>query len=232
MRGYLAGILIIAASASVIGVVDGDTRRRARVGGGDRRARGLLPCAVALAFPLADELATLALRRRGVFVRDGGVWSRLNRVRHVIFDKTGTLTLETPVLLNPGGVAGPRCRRALCVARSRQWECSPREPMPPRTPPRRGSVDTGVPAKCVKRPATASNSAPGLSGRPAWRAASVGSGSRHGIFQCSGRVVARFHFADSARPDVKIELARLAERGLTAQILSGDRRRKSGAPSG
>ncbi|HUG10861.1 MAG TPA: heavy metal translocating P-type ATPase metal-binding domain-containing protein [Opitutaceae bacterium] len=59
------------------------------------------PCAIGLAFPLADEMATVGLRRRGVFVLDGDLWSRLGRVRTLVFDKTGTLTLETPVLLNP-----------------------------------------------------------------------------------------------------------------------------------
>ena len=33
------------------------------------------PCAIALAFPLADEMATVALRRRGVFVRDGNLYN-------------------------------------------------------------------------------------------------------------------------------------------------------------
>lgn len=60
------------------------------------------PCAVALAFPLADEMATVALRRHGVFVREGDLWAKLSRVRQLIFDKTGTLTLENPVLRNPG----------------------------------------------------------------------------------------------------------------------------------
>jgi len=59
------------------------------------------PCAIALAFPLVDEVATVALRRRGVFVREGDLWARLSRVRKIVFDKTGTLTLETPVLQNP-----------------------------------------------------------------------------------------------------------------------------------
>jgi Cu2+-exporting ATPase len=59
------------------------------------------PCAIGLAFPLAEEMATVALRRRGVFVRENDLWAKLGRVRKLVFDKTGTLTLETPVLLNP-----------------------------------------------------------------------------------------------------------------------------------
>jgi len=63
------------------------------------------PCAIGLAFPLAEEMATVALRRRGVFVRENDLWARLSRVRKLVFDKTGTLTLETPVLLNPEALA-------------------------------------------------------------------------------------------------------------------------------
>jgi len=63
------------------------------------------PCAIGLAFPLAEEMATVALRRRGVFVRENDLWARLGRVRKLVFDKTGTLTLETPVLLNPEALA-------------------------------------------------------------------------------------------------------------------------------
>jgi Cu2+-exporting ATPase len=75
------------------------------------------PCAIGLAFPLTDEMATVGLRRRGVFVLDGDLWSRLGRVRTLVFDKTGTLTLETPVLLNPEAIDGlaPEARRALHV---------------------------------------------------------------------------------------------------------------------
>jgi P-type Cu2+ transporter len=63
------------------------------------------PCAIGLAFPLAEEMATVALRRRGVFVRENDLWARLSRVRKIVFDKTGTLTLETPVLMNPEALA-------------------------------------------------------------------------------------------------------------------------------
>lgn len=63
------------------------------------------PCAIGLAWPLADEIATVALRRRGVFVRREDLWARLAKLRRVVFDKTGTLTLETPVVTNPDVVA-------------------------------------------------------------------------------------------------------------------------------
>ncbi|MEX2045000.1 MAG: heavy metal translocating P-type ATPase metal-binding domain-containing protein, partial [Opitutus sp.] len=100
VRGYLIGIFLVAAGAGIgwwLGT--GDALRTWAV------VTAVLvvscPCAVALAFPLADEMAAVALRRRGVFVRQADLWAKLSRVRKLVFDKTGTLTLEAPVLQNP-----------------------------------------------------------------------------------------------------------------------------------
>lgn len=103
VRGYLVGILVLAAvSGAAWWVMTGDALRTGAV------VTAVLvvscPCAIALAFPLADEIATIALRRRGVFVREGDLWAKLSCVRKIVFDKTGTLTLETPVLLNPEAI--------------------------------------------------------------------------------------------------------------------------------
>ncbi len=56
------------------------------------------PCALGLALPLADELGLAALRRRGVFVRRGGFFARLQKITDVVFDKTGTLTVGVVAL--------------------------------------------------------------------------------------------------------------------------------------
>jgi P-type Cu2+ transporter len=100
VRGYVVGILVVAAlSGAGWWLATADAPRTWAV------VTAVLvvscPCAIALAFPLADEMATVALRRRGVFVREADLWPKLARVRKLIFDKTGTLTLETPVLQNP-----------------------------------------------------------------------------------------------------------------------------------
>lgn len=56
------------------------------------------PCAIGLATPLAHELVHTALRRRGIFLREGSFLERATAIRRVVFDKTGTLTLARLVL--------------------------------------------------------------------------------------------------------------------------------------
>jgi Cu2+-exporting ATPase len=59
------------------------------------------PCALGVAAPFADDIASSRGEKLGVFVRSIGLWKKLSRVKKIIFDKTGTLTLENPVLTDP-----------------------------------------------------------------------------------------------------------------------------------
>ena len=197
------------------------------------------PCAIGLAFPLADEMATVALRRFGVFVRESDVWPRLARVRKIIFDKTGTLTFETPVLANPGTLAAlaPAARAALLTL-----VCGNPHPVSQSLHENllaTGPTDAGVNGAIREEPGfgVALQSATGLwsLGRPGWRcgAPEVGhiiydkDSEGHGTeFACDGVVLARFNFTDAVRSDAREEIAALRARGLESYILSGDRREK------
>ncbi len=50
------------------------------------------PCALGLSLPLGRELVHVALRRRGILLRNDGFLDRALSVRKILFDKTGTLT--------------------------------------------------------------------------------------------------------------------------------------------
>src|SRR5690606_11411358 len=181
------------------------------------------PCALGLAFPLADEVATVALRRRGVFVRAADLWPRLGRVRRLVFDKTGTLTLETPALVNPEAVAGldEEARAALY-----SLVCD--NPHPVSRALLEALVRDGRVKPLAGEPVEEIGQGLRLAewslGRAGWRDDGIVDGAT--VLARNGSVVARFCFADEARSDAREELRALGERGYATYILSGDRPEK------
>lgn len=218
IQGYLIGILGIATLAGVgWWFATGDVLRTWSV------VTAVLvvscPCAIGLAFPLAEEMAGVALRRHGVFVRRGDLWARLDRVRRVIFDKTGTLTLETPVLANPESltaldnsarsalhalVAGNAHPVSQCLLENLLARGAPS--------PLAGTVEESV-GDGVELGAWSL-------GRAGWRDDGPTDGAT--VLARDGEALARFRFRDAARPDAATELAALHARGLGLHILSGD----------
>ena len=236
--GYLLGILVIATAAGLgwwLGTHDA-VRTWSVI-------TAVLvvscPCAIGLAFPLADEMAAVALRRSGVFVRESDLWPRLARIRKIIFDKTGTLTLETPVLANPAALTAlaPTARAALValvrdnahpVSRCLHENLLALDPAdgPESSGELREEPGFGV---ILENP-----DGRWSLGRPGWRGGvpetchllNDKTQEHDTELACDGVVLARFRFTDAVRADAAAEIAALRTRGFEAYILSGDRRAK------
>lgn len=73
------------------------------------------PCALGLAVPVVQVLATGKLMRAGILVKSGDALERLADIDKILMDKTGTLTLGKPALLSCGSPENLRIAASLAV---------------------------------------------------------------------------------------------------------------------
>lgn len=244
VRGYLIGILAVALVAGIVWLFAAGWWQAGAI------VTAVLvvscPCALGLAVPLADELAIVALRRAGVFVRSGDLWERLAQVRRVVFDKTGTLTFEMPHLSNPQALDALDERAAAALAALVQ-----ENPHPVARSLHRALLVHGAPAPlagAVREAVGCGVSLGGWSlGKEGWQPEQNPAGeaqtftdrecgqrltaSAATVLAFEGREVARFVFSESVRSDARRQVAALRERGYACEILSGDSQAKVDAMS-
>ena len=181
------------------------------------------PCALALAIPTVQVVASGALFRRGVFLNAGDAIERLAEVDTVVFDKTGTLTLPEPRVANAGDVSPATLEMAARLALSSHHPLAravaaavargERHTMAPQKRPASGSramVDgrearLGSLAFCGVEDSEAT---PGALSRIAFR---------------HGAETAVFAVRQTLRPDARAVIDALKARGIDCRILSGDR---------
>ena len=206
------------------------------------------PCAIGLAMPLAQELTLLALKRRGVFVRERSLLDRALAVRRVFFDKTGTLTLgrlsldgesrsqlatlsgEDRSALYEMAVRSNHPRSRAIVAALEGQAGKGTQPDGFGLDPAR-SVDTVVEHPGLGMEYRPEGSGPVFRlGRPdfalervaATREAHTERDESGTVFVRTGAILASFTFDEQLRGDAAEEIARLRERGLQIELLSGD----------
>ena len=182
------------------------------------------PCALGLAVPAVQVVATGRLLRRGILVKAQDALERLAAIDTVVLDKTGTLTLGRPELLQPERIAkadlelaaglASASRHPLARALARACPAVPaladvhEEPgCGLETVIKGNRVRLGSRSWC----GVAANDSSDETDRPAFWLAR------------QGRATVRFDFADALRPDAAASIAALRAQGLRVLLLSGDR---------
>lgn len=174
------------------------------------------PCALGLAVPAAQVVASGALLRKGVMVKDGSALERLAEVDYALFDKTGTLTLGHPVPVNLDDLSLSQKQIALALAQASQHPISK-------------AIRTALLAENIA-PAILDDIAevPGEGMKALWNGLPVMLGkpeksADHLSSQLSmGDDTVLLQLKDEIRPDAPNALARLQALGLPASIISGD----------
>lgn len=187
------------------------------------------PCASGVAVPFLDELTVSRLRKAGVFVREGSVWTRLLKVRKIVFDKTGTLTLETMGLQDPGqlqALSAEEKQLLLFMVNDslHPVACSLREILLSNGTPLPNCPDPAVEITGFGMELPVSGHLYRL-GRSGWSGAVTGDCN----FSCDGRVLASFRFREETRSGASEEIRILRERGYEVYIASGDHPEKVSA---
>lgn len=182
------------------------------------------PCALGLAVPAVQVVASGALFRAGVLLHAGDALERIAECDVIVFDKTGTLTTPDAVLIDRAAVA-PRmlaeaARLALSsrhpLAQALAREAADRRPYDEaREEPGRGVVAMidGVEARLGSRD---------FCGLPPARDEAS---ARSAIAYRRGDETAVFHIRQTLRVDAAATLRGLVALGFDVVILSGDARR-------
>ena len=173
------------------------------------------PCALALAVPVVQVIATSRLFRSGILLKSGTALERLAEVDTVVFDKTGTLT-EPVLKLVLDGVDKAALQEAAALA-----ACS-------RHPLARSML-------AASGPVVAADNVTEYPGQ-GLQAGDVRLGSRAfcGVVAADlaegpelwltrpGRAPMRFTFAEHVRSDAAQTVVRLRALGLAVRVISGD----------
>ena len=172
------------------------------------------PCALALAVPVVQVLATGALFRIGILLKSPTALERLAEINTIVFDKTGTLTEPDIVLVRrPGDEVDLAAAAPLAAASRHPLARALAAGAAPAAPPD-GIVE--VPGQGMRYGETRLGSA-AFTG-----SASDGLAPELWLTR-PDHLPVRFSFAETLRADAKDTIGALRAAGLELHLLSGDR---------
>ncbi len=175
------------------------------------------PCALGLAVPVVQVLASGRLMRRGVLLKSGSALERLSAVTHVAFDKTGTLTLGMPELQHKPSFTSQQLQLAASLAAQSKHPLS--QAMV------RAYEGALLPLTVQEVPGCGLMTERVKLGKASW--CSIAATQQDAALELwlveEGASPVRFTFADQVRSDAKAVIAALKHQGVTVELLSGDR---------
>lgn len=184
------------------------------------------PCALGIAVPVVQVVASGLLFRKGILVKEGSALERIARIDTIIFDKTGTLTMGKAVLQNWEEADEQSLAIALALANSSNHPLS------------RALSEEGNNRNLVPAPVADIQEIPGAGlegrlgsrpvrlGRRDWCAPETVSEPGTGmeiVLARDGEEPVSLRFHDRLRPNACSAVQALKEMGLNIEILSGDR---------
>lgn len=180
------------------------------------------PCALGLAAPAVQVVATGRLFRSGVLVKSGDALERIAEVDTIVFDKTGTLTFGRQRISNPDEIPAAALEGAAQLARTS------RHPLSRAIVAAAGAGKGAIGA--VEREGYGIegevDGLPARLGRAGWAAPDAAAGEETEVWYRRGDdAPVRFRFDDEIRPDARATIDALKERRLKVAMLSGDAER-------
>ena len=180
------------------------------------------PCALALAVPVTQIVASARLMRRGILVKSPTALERLRGIDMVVFDKTGTLTVGRPELVADRAQDGALLREAAALA------AASRHPLAQALVRAAGPVAAATDARELPGQGLALTTPAGEIRLGSRGFAGRDAGDRHSDmelwFARPGREPVCFCFRDRLREDAAATIRALRQEGYEVRLLSGDRR--------
>lgn len=179
------------------------------------------PCALGLAVPIVQVIATSRLMAQGIIVKSADAFERLSQCQYFIFDKTGTLTEGNPKFINSGDFTNTQLRIIASLAKqSRHPLCEAIT-----------KVYTGklLPAKLSEKKgfgmeATIAGINYKLGSHIFCKVkTAIDDGYSEVWFRAGNNPPLRLKFSDTVKADAGQLIAWLQAKGYKCEILSGDR---------